>query len=298
MTGQSAGQVSSSSSVETSARVGAAERTALQQGAPPKANALTAFLKRRKLVLMTLMIILIAWELAPRLLAIPDYLLPPPSQVFTAFLGQWQRTLAATWITTSVMLGGYFIAIVVSIPLALAIVSSRVVEDTVEPIMLVFQVIPKIAIAPLFIVWFGFGYTPKTMLVFLLAFFPITLSAVAGFRAVDPDIMDLARSTGTSTWTMFRKIKLPQALPQIFTGLKVGVALASTGAVVAEFIASDRGLGYLLLEWRGELDTPMVFAGVFVISLVGIIVYYFVEAIERFTIPWHVSQREPAAMSA
>ena len=253
-------------------------------------------LRRRRLVLLTLVLLLAVWEIAPRVLRIPDYLLPPPSQVLTAFLGQWQRTLAATWITSTVMIGGYLIAILVSIPLALLIVSSRVVEDTVEPIMLVFQVIPKIAIAPLFIVWFGFGYTPKTMLVFLLAFFPITLSAVAGFRAVDPDIMDLARSTGASRWAMFRKIRLPQALPQIFTGLKVGVALASTGAVVAEFIASDRGLGYLLLEWRGELDTPMVFAGVFVISFVGIIVYYAVEAVERLTIPWHASQRDPAAM--
>jgi NitT/TauT family transport system permease protein len=259
-------------------------------------SGLLAMLRRRRLVLLTLVLLLAVWEIAPRVLRIPDYLLPPPSQVLTAFLGQWQRTLAATWITSTVMIGGYLIAILVSIPLALLIVSSRVVEDTVEPIMLVFQVIPKIAIAPLFIVWFGFGYTPKTMLVFLLAFFPITLSAVAGFRAVDPDIMDLARSTGASRWAMFRKIRLPQALPQIFTGLKVGVALASTGAVVAEFIASDRGLGYLLLEWRGELDTPMVFAGVFVISFVGIVVYYAVEAVERLTIPWHASQRDPATM--
>jgi NitT/TauT family transport system permease protein len=281
------------------ASTGSSVDAAKAQAHPPRPAAgsgIVAMLKRRRLVLLTLVILLAAWEIAPRVLRIPDYLLPPPSQVLTAFLGQWQRTLAATWITSTVMLGGYLIAIVVSFPLALLIVSSRVVEDTVEPIMLVFQVIPKIAIAPLFIVWFGFGYTPKTMLVFLLAFFPITLSAVAGFRAVDPDIMDLARSTGASRWAMFRKIRLPQALPQIFTGLKVGVALASTGAVVAEFIASDRGLGYLLLEWRGELDTPMVFAGVFVISFVGIVVYYAVEAVERLTIPWHASQRDPAAM--
>jgi len=253
-----------------------------------------AAIRQRRVVLVTLLAILVLWEAAPRAFGTPAYLLPPPSLVFTSFLGQWQRTLAAAWITTTVMLGGYGIAILVSIPLALLIVSSRTVEDAVEPIMLVFQVIPKIAIAPLFIVWFGFGWAPKAMLVFLLAFFPITLSAVAGFKAADPDIMDLARSTGASRWAMFRKIRLPQALPQIFTGLKVGVALASTGAVVAEFIASDRGIGYLLLEWRGDLDTPMVFAGIFVISAVGLLTYYLVEAAERLAIPWHASQRIPA----
>lgn len=251
-------------------------------------------LHRRRVVLATLLVLMLAWEVLPRALGTPAYLLPPPSLVLASFLGQWQRTLAAAWITTTVMLGGYGIAILVSIPLALLIVSSRVVEDAVEPIMLVFQVTPKIAIAPLFIVWFGFGWAPKAMLVFLLAFFPITLSAVAGFKAADPDIMDLARSTGASRWAMFRKIRLPQALPQIFTGLKVGVALASTGAVVAEFIASDRGIGYLLLEWRGDLDTPMVFAGIFVISAVGLLTYYLVEAAERLAIPWHTSQRIPA----
>jgi NitT/TauT family transport system permease protein len=255
-----------------------------------------AALYRRRMVLLTLVLLLAVWELAPRLFAVPTYLLPPPSLVLRSFAGQWERTLAGTGITVMVMLGGYLMAILISIPLALAIVSSRVIEDTVEPIMLVFQVIPKIAIAPLFIVWFGFGYMPKALLVFLLAFFPITLSAAAGFRATDPDILDLARSTGASSWAMFRKIKLPQALPQIFTGLKVGVALASTGAVVAEFIASDRGLGYLLLEWRGDLDTPMVFAGIFVISAVGLALYYAVEAVERLAIPWHASQRSNPAL--
>ncbi len=250
-----------------------------------------AALYRRRVVLVTLLVVLALWEVCPRVFGTPAYLLPTPSLVLQSFLGQWQRTLAAAWITTTVMLGGYGLAILISIPLALLVASSQTIEDAVEPIMLVFQVIPKIAIAPLFIVWFGFGWAPKAMLVFLLAFFPITLSAVAGFKAADPDIMDLARSTGASRWAMFRKIRLPQALPQIFTGLKVGVALASTGAIVAEFIASDRGLGFLLLEWRGDLDTPMVFAGIFVISAIGLATYYLVEAIEHVAIPWHASQR-------
>jgi len=120
------------------------------------------------------------------------------------------------------------------------------------------------------------------------------VSSIAGFKAVDPDIMDFARTTGAGPWRLFAKIRLPQALPHIFTGLKVGAALAATAAIVAEFVASDSGLGYLLLQYNGQLETPMVFATIILLSVIGLIVYYAVELIEGFTIPWHVSRREPA----
>ncbi len=148
--------------------------------------------------------------------------------------------------------------------------------------MIVFlQIMPKIAIAPLFIIWLGFGFTPKLLIVFLLCFFPIVVSSVAGFKSVDPEIMDFARTTGASGWKHVPKIRLPQALPDIFTGLKVGAALAATAAVVAEFVAADRGLGYLLLQYNGNLETPMVFAVIVLLSLIGLAVYYIVELIER-----------------
>jgi NitT/TauT family transport system permease protein len=117
------------------------------------------------------------------------------------------------------------------------------------------------------------------------------VSSIAGFKSADRDVMDFARSTGANAWRLFFKIRLPQALPQIFTGLKVGAALAATAAVVAEFVASDKGLGYLLLQYNGNLDTPMVFATIVLLSLIGVIVYYAVEVIERLVIPWHVSQQ-------
>jgi len=154
------------------------------------------------------------------------------------------------------------------------------------------QIVPKIAIAPLFIIWFGFGFTPKLLLVFLLSFFPIVVSSIAGFKSADRDVMDFARTTGAGGLKLFLKIRLPQALPQIFTGLKVGAALAATAAVVAEFVASDRGLGYLLLQYNGQLDTPMVFATIVILSLIGVVVYYAVEIVERVAIPWHVSQQQ------
>jgi NitT/TauT family transport system permease protein len=164
-------------------------------------------------------------------------------------------------------------------------------EQSVYPVIVFLQIIPKIAIAPLFIIWFGFGFTPKLLLVFLLSFFPIVVASIAGFKSADRDVMDFARTTGASSLRMFLKISLPQALPQIFTGLKVGAALAATAAVVAEFVASDKGLGYLLLQYNGQLDTPMVFAIIVLLSLIGLAVYYTVEVIERIAIPWHVSQQ-------
>jgi NitT/TauT family transport system permease protein len=231
------------------------------------------------------------WEAAVRVFNVAPYLLPPPSTVVIELTARWPRVLDGAMITTHEILAGYLLAVVVSVPLALLITYSRALESTLYPLIVFLQIVPKIAIAPLFIIWFGFGFTSKLLLVFLLSFFPIVVSSIAGFKSLDPDVMDLARSTGASEWLMFRKIRLPQALPSIFTGLKVGAALAATAAVVAEFVASNRGLGYLLLEYNGNLETAMVFAVVLVLSAIGLLVYYAVELVEKLAIPWHVSHR-------
>ena len=131
----------------------------------------------------------------------------------------------------------------------------------------------------------------KLLFVLRLGFFPVFVSSVSGFKSVDPDVMDVARSTGASPTRRFFKFRLPQALPEIFTGLKIGAALSATAAVVAEFVASDRGLGYLLQQYNGQLETPMVFAIIVLLSVIGLTIYYLVELIERMVIPWHVAQR-------
>jgi len=250
-----------------------------------------AWLKRRAAPLIVFALLFLAWEFAVHLTGVKEYLLPPPSKVWTEFLKRWPTVMDGAWVTTQEIIAGYLLAIVVSIPLALAVAYSRFVETAIYPVVVFLQIVPKIAIAPLFIIWFGFGFTPKLLLVFLLSFFPIVVASIAGFKSADPDILDFARTTGASGWKMFAKIRLPQALPDIFTGLKVGAALSATAAVVAEFVASDRGLGYLLLQYNGNLDTPMVFAIIVLLSLIGLAVYYVVEIIERITIPWHVSQQ-------
>jgi NitT/TauT family transport system permease protein len=256
---------------------------------------LAAWLRQRVGALVAFAVLFAVWEFGVALLEIKSYLLPAPSRIWADFLKRADLVGKATLVTTYEILGGYFLAVAVSIPLALAVAYSRFLETTIYPVVVFLQIIPKIAIAPLFIIWFGFGYFPKLLIVFLLSFFPIVVSSIAGFKAVDPEIMDFARTTGAGGWKMFARIRLPQALPEIFTGLKIGAALSATAALVAEFVASDRGLGYLLLQYNGNLDTPMVFAIIVVLSVIGLALYYAVEFIERITIPWHVSQSGPGA---
>jgi NitT/TauT family transport system permease protein len=267
-----------------------ADRTALV-AAPAGSRRLAASTRRGAGLLAVFAVLFLVWEYAVWLLGVKAYLLPPPSTIWTEFLERWDAVLQGAWVTTQEILGGYLLAVAVSIPMALAVARSRLIEETVYPVVVFLQIVPKIAIAPLFIIWLGFGFAPKLLIVFLLCFFPIVVSSVAGFKSTDPEIRDFARTTGASAWTMFTRIELPQALPEIFTGLKVGAALAATAAVVAEFVAADRGLGYLLLQYNGQFETPMVFAVIIMLSLIGLAVYHVVELIERLVIPWHVSQQ-------
>jgi NitT/TauT family transport system permease protein len=269
--------------------VGESGMAKVSQGTGPSGP--QVWLWRQRHALGAFAALFLLWELAAWVFALPPYLLPPPSKILVDFAGRWSRVLDSAWVTTSEIVFGYLLAVVISIPLALLVAYSRFFERSVYPLIVFLQIVPKIAIAPLFIIWFGFGFLPKLLLVFLLSFFPIVVSSIAGFKSIDPDVMDLARSTGAGSWRLFVKIRLPQALPDIFTGLKVGAALAATAAVVAEFVASNKGLGYLLLEYNGNLETAMVFAVIIVLSLIGLAVYYAVELLERITIPWHVSQR-------
>ncbi|MFM8557206.1 MAG: ABC transporter permease [Betaproteobacteria bacterium] len=256
-----------------------------------KRDVLRALLMRLGLAVISAAIVFGVWELIARGLKIPAYLLPAPSLVFAELGQRLPRILEHATVTTTSMLLGYGLGIVIALPLAMALAYSRLFEATVYPAVVFLQILPKIAIAPLFIIWFGFGMLPKVLLVFLLTFFPIVVSAVAGFKSCDPDIIELARATGTSRLRLFLKIRFPSALPEIFTGLKVAAALASTAAVVAEFVSSDAGLGYLLLTFNGELLTSMVFGTIVILGVIGLGLYYLVEGLERLIIPWHVAAR-------
>jgi NitT/TauT family transport system permease protein len=235
--------------------------------------------------------LLIVWELTVRLFGVKLYILPPPSIVLATLWAKWSTIGMAAWYTAQPMLIGYALAILVGVLLALSFAVSRLIESIVYPQIVFLQIIPKIAVAPLFMIWFGYGLTSKVLVVFLLSFFPVVVSAVQGFRSLDPDIRDLARITGAGAWRMFWKVQVPHALPTLFTGFKVAAALAATAAVVAEFVSSDRGLGYLLVDYTNRFDTPGVFAAILVLSFLGLLLYAAVEVLERLLIPWHVSHR-------
>ena len=240
---------------------------------------------------LTVVTCLVVWELCTRFAKIPAYILPSPSEILVEVWTRRDRYVIAADYTLRPMLLGFVAAVIIGIGLALMVNFSRRIEQTLFPLLVFFQIVPKIAVAPLFIIWFGFGLFPKVLLVFLLSFFPVVVSSITAFKSVDPDIIDLARTTGAGTWKRFTRVQLPHALPTIFTGVKVASALSATAAVVAEFVASDKGLGNMLLEANGNLNTTMAFGAVFVLTFLGFSLYALVELVERISIPWHVSQR-------
>jgi NitT/TauT family transport system permease protein len=267
-------------------------KTASQRGIMRQAGAaVRRSLQQHWKIAAALLGILVVWEIFVRGVGIKPYILPAPSIVLADLWQKLPIVLAAASFTVQPMLIGFAVAVVVGIFLALVVAFSPTLQDIVYPLIVFLQIVPKIAVAPLFIIWFGYGLMPKVLLVFLLSFFPIVVSAVTAFRSVDSDIMDLAKATGAGAWRIFWKVQVPHALPTLFTGIKVAAALSSTAAVVAEFVASDRGLGYLLLEYNGTLNTSMAFAVIIVLSAMGLALYGLVEIVERLMIPWHVSRR-------
>jgi NitT/TauT family transport system permease protein len=234
---------------------------------------------------------LLVWEATARGLHVPGYILPPPSVILTEGIAKWRSLLGGAAYTIQAMLLGFASAVVLGVLIAVGVAFSRAVQAVAYPLLVFLQIVPKIAVAPLFIIWFGFGLLPKVLLVFLLSFFPVVVAATTAFASIEPEILELARSTGAGRLRIFRMVQLPHALPALFGGFKVAAALAATAAVVAEFVASDRGLGYLLMEYNGNLDTAMAFAAIFVLSAMGLALYGAVEVLEGIAVPWHVSRR-------
>ncbi len=248
-------------------------------------------LKHRSLPFVGILGFLVIWEILVILFKVPEYLLPKPSVIFLTIVDDIRPLLYHSGITGYEMLLGYGMAIVIAIPLAIGITASDTFDRFIMPILLFFQVVPKIAIAPLFLIWFGFGTTPKVMVAFLISFFPIVIDTAVGLRSVSTEMIDLARSMGATKGQIFRNFRLPTSLPYLFSGLKVAATMAVVGAVVGEFVGADRGLGYLLLVSNSNLQTALTFAVIVALTLQGLIMYYAVEILERFLIPWHVSRR-------
>jgi len=238
-----------------------------------------------------IVMLLVLWDLVVRLFKIPPYLVPPPLAVVKQLGAEWPMLLSQSLPTLYATLGGFAASALIGVPIAMWIAYSRTVESFVYPLLVFSQSVPKVAIAPLFVVWFGFGIVPKVIAAFLLGFFPVVVSTVQGFKSIEPEVIDLARSMGANPLKIFLKFRLPQALPSIFSGLKVSVTLAVVGAVVGEFVGSNSGIGFVLQRATGTFDLPLMFAALVVLSTLGVLLFLAVELVERWLMPWHASQR-------
>lgn len=231
------------------------------------------------------------WLLTSATSAFPTYLVPSPGATWSAFADNVGYFASNTWVTLVETVIGFLIAVVVGELVAVAMIYSTSFERTLYPLVLFAQVIPKIAIAPLFVVWLGFGMAPKILVAVLMAFFPIVISGLAGLKSVDPEILELTSTMGANPLKVFAKVRFPASLPQLFSGLKVAATLAVTGAVVGEFVGSNSGLGYVILQANGNIDTASLFVALIIMSILGIALFALLQVVERLVIPWHASRR-------
>ena len=233
-------------------------------------------------------LIIASWEGACYFLKIPNYLVPPPSMIWRAFLA---GIVSGSYIwnalyTFAEAFGGFLIAAGLGLVLGALIAQSPLAEKTLYPYLITIQTTPKVAIAPLFVIWFGFGITSKIVIAATVAFFPILVSVIAGLRAIEPDKVELMRSLHASKWQIFRMAQLPNALPIIFAGLQVAIVFSILGAIVGEFVGSRSGLGNLILQANTNLDTAGVFGALVCLSIMGIVLHVAMTWLQRRLVFW------------
>ena len=241
-------------------------------------------LQRWTLAVLAHVALVFAWYLFVKLGNVPTFVMPSPAATLDALLqpnyGWWTNIL----VTGTEIFAGYFLALVVGVALALVFTWSKALESFFMPLLVSLNMIPKVALGPLIIVWFKYGILPNSIMAFSICVFPILLTTARGLRETEPELLDLVRSLKGSRWQLFTKVQLPGALPYIFAGMKVGAILAVAGAVVGEFLGSDKGLGYLMLQVQVTLDTPAMFMAVILITLIGMLLYGMVLALERWLV--------------
>jgi NitT/TauT family transport system permease protein len=221
------------------------------------------------------------WEMACIVMKIPDYIVPAPHRVLEKVVESWSLLYAHSLTSMAEIMLGFVLASVCALLCAIAMVHSRRVEAVLEPFLVVSQVIPKVALAPLFIIWFGHGILPKVIIAMLIAFFPVLVNAVVGLRSIDAEIIELMDSIAANKRQTFWRVRLPNSLPYIFPALKVAALLSIVGAMVGEFVGSDKGLGYLMIIGDVNLDTDLLFASLVVVTAFGMVIYAIIEAFER-----------------
>ena len=228
------------------------------------------------------------WELVCRGARIPVWLLPAPSAIVTETWKWADRIPAHAGVTLGETLGGFALSVVVGVPIAVGIVYSPLLRRVIYPLIVVLNSVPKIALAPLFLIWIGHGLVTNVIVATIVAFLPMVVNTATGLESVEPDLLQLTRSLRAGTLQVFWKVRLPWALPHVFSGMKVAMSLAVIGAVVGEFVGSDKGLGYLIIVASSNLNTAVVFGVMGALSILGVAVFWAVVVAERLICPWYI----------
>ena len=236
--------------------------------------------------LLTFVALLGVWHLATIVFDWPVWLVPTPVDVGEALWDYRSLLPRQFWITLLETVAGFALAVAVGIPLAVAIAVSSLLERTIYPLLLALNAVPKIAIAPILILWMGFGYGPKIVVAFLLCVFPIVISTASGLASTSAELVELARSLCASRRQTFLKIRFPAAMPQVFVGLKVAISLAVIGAVIGEFVGSSEGLGWVIVNSGANVNTPLAFAAMALLAVMSVVLFYVLVALERWLVPW------------
>lgn len=259
--------------------------------ASPWRSQVQGLLRHTLQLLLTCVALLVLWQLLISVWRPSTVVLPSPRLVGIELKDEMSLFAKNAVPTLVEAAGGFVIAVILGVPLGTLLSRPYRICRAFEPLMLITQVFPKIAVAPLFIVWFGFGLTPKFLFVLLLTFFPITLNTIDGYRSLPKDLRDLGVVMGMSPMQRLRSIEFPHALPQILTGMKVSASFGITAAIVYEFIGSNTGLGYIVGTAQANLATPLMFAALIWVAVLGFAFYGLIALLERIAIPWHISQR-------
>lgn len=246
-------------------------------------------LRRKSLPLLGAIGFMLLWELFCRVGHVRPVLLPPPSLVLSELAQSPLWFAEQTVYTLGVTLAGFAVAAVLGVLFAVVITEWKWLDRLLFPLFVALNSVPKVAIAPLCIIWFGTGAEPKIAIAFLIAVFAVVIDTILGLRSVPADTLDLARILRGSRWKVLTRIKLFCALPHLFAGLKVAMSLALVGAIVGEFVSSQRGLGYVILSAQGMFDTPRVFAAIVILAVLGVVLIEMVSFAERLALPWHHS---------
>jgi NitT/TauT family transport system permease protein len=263
---------------------GARRRTTLRRLAADGLQALVANVPAA----VCLGLLLVVWQIVVTALGVSDFILPTPLQILKVTIRFFPQLLRHTWTTTAEILLGFAIGNAVAVAMAVCIVNSRVVERALYPLIIASQTVPKVAVAPLFLIWFGSGLTPKVVITAIVCFFPTVVNTVQGLRATDERAIDLFRLVAASRRQVFVKLQFPSALPYFFAGLKISIALAVIGAIIGEWVGANSGLGYLIMYSTQTLRTDLMFAALLVVSLLGILLYLVAVLFERL-FSWRAS---------